>query len=75
MSDLNQMELNFGDSFGGGLMGFACFILVVIATVAIVGYIIQYTWNMTLPQIFGIKEITLYQAIGLFILAGLLFRR
>lgn len=67
--------IDFRNSFGGGLMGMLCFILVIIATIAIVGYLVQYTWNKTLPEIFGIKEITLYQAIGLFILSGLLFRR
>lgn len=60
---------------GGGLMGILCFILVVIATITVIGYLVQYSWNKTLPEIFGIKEITLYQAIGLFILSGLLFRR
>lgn len=66
-----MMSVNFGEGF----IGILFFILVVIATITVIGYLVQYTWNKTLPEIFGIKEITLYQAIGLFILSGLLFRR
>lgn len=63
------------DTRFGGLFGILCFILVLIATIIVIGYLVQYTWNMTLPEIFGIKEITMYQAIGLFILSGLLFKK
>lgn len=69
------VKYDFGNSFGEGLMGILCFILVIIATMYIFGYLVKYTWNMTIPEIFGVKEITLYQAIGLMILSGLLFRR
>lgn len=60
---------------GENIITLVCFILVLFSTVAILGFIIQYTWNITLPEIFGVKEITLYQAIGLFVLTGLLFRK
>lgn len=70
-----KISYDFGDSFGGGVLGLLCFILVVIATLTITGYVVQYTWNKTIPDIFGIKEITIYQAIGLFLLCGILFRR
>lgn len=69
------ISYDFGESLGGGILGLLCFILVAIATVTVLGYIVQYTWNKTIPDIFGIKEISLYQAIGLFILSGMLFRR
>lgn len=69
------ISMDFGESFGGGLLGIACFVLVVFAIISVTGYVIQYAWNMTLPEIFGIKEITLYQAIGLYVLASILFKR
>lgn len=49
-------------------------IFVLIALISLTGYIVQYTWNTTLPDIFGIKEITLYQAIAIFVLCNILFK-
>lgn len=37
-------------------------------------YIIKISWNYTLPDLFGIKPITFYQAFALLILTGILFR-
>lgn len=54
---------------------FICLIFVLVALISLTGYIVQYTWNTTLPDIFGIKEITLYQAIAIFILCNILFKQ
>jgi hypothetical protein len=49
-------------------------ILMLVIIFAIFGVIVQITWNMTMPMIFpGVGQITLYQAIALFILASILF--
>ncbi len=63
-----KISYDFSNSLDESVLGILCFILVVIATLVLIGYIIQYTWNKTIPDIFSVKEITLYQAIGLFIL-------
>jgi len=33
----------------------------------------QWLWNITMPQVFNLKEITFWQAFRLLLLAGLLF--
>lgn len=37
-------------------------------------YIVKISWNYTLPDLFGIKPITFYQAFALLVLTGILFR-
>lgn len=37
-------------------------------------YIVKISWNYTLPDLFGIKQITFYQAFVLIVLTGILFR-
>lgn len=33
----------------------------------------QWLWNLTMPEVFGLKRITYWQAFRLLILAGMLF--
>jgi hypothetical protein len=49
-----------------GLAGMAAFGL-------LFGVIIQWLWNATLADMFGLPEITFWQAVGIFILAKFLF--
>lgn len=37
------------------------------------GYLIQWLWNSLMPALFGLTEITFWQAVGLFVLAKFLF--
>ena len=39
----------------------------------VLGYLVQLLWNVTLAEMFGLPTISLWQAIGLFILAKLFF--
>lgn len=50
------------------------FILVIFASIVIIGAIIKYTWNISIAQIFKVSEINLYQALGLFVLCNILFK-
>lgn len=47
--------------------------LVIIGMISILGFAIQYLWNNLIPEIFGLKEISFFQALGLFSLSYLLF--
>jgi len=38
----------------------------------IVGFF-QYLWNMTMPQVFGVREITFWQGFRLLLISGMLF--
>ncbi|HEX2947399.1 MAG TPA: hypothetical protein VHT96_15790 [Clostridia bacterium] len=48
-------------------------ILGTIALGIIFGYGIKLLWNWLMPEIFGIKEISYWQGIGIFVLARLIF--
>jgi hypothetical protein len=41
----------------------------------VLGFIVQLLWNWLMPEIFGLKRITMLQGIGLLVLARLLFGR
>ena len=49
-----------------------------IGTIAIIlvvlGYPVMLLWNWLMPQLFGLSEITFWQAIGLNLLCTILFR-
>ena len=49
-----------------GLIFAICFAIVF-------GFVVKWLWNWLLPDIFGLKEITYWQAFGIVILAKLLF--
>ncbi|HQE23617.1 MAG: hypothetical protein ACOX6F_06050 [Syntrophomonadaceae bacterium] len=39
----------------------------------LVAWLLQWLWNITMPQVFGLKEITYWQAFRLLIIAAILF--
>ncbi|HWQ57468.1 MAG TPA: hypothetical protein VN540_00485 [Clostridia bacterium] len=49
-----------------GVVGFA-------ALGFLFGWLIQHLWNWLMPGVFGLKEIGFWQAVGLFVLARILF--
>lgn len=49
------------------------FAFAIVAFVAFFGFIFQYLWNWLMPEIFGLITITYWQAIGLIILAKIIF--
>jgi hypothetical protein len=56
------------------VVGYVLLGLVGVAAMGIVfGYAIMLLWNWLMPQLFGVKMITYWQAIGIFALAKLIF--
>ena len=47
--------------------------LLIVAFVAVFGWIFQYLWNWLMPSIFGLATISYWQAIGLLILSKIIF--
>jgi hypothetical protein len=47
--------------------------LIVIAAVALFGFIVQHLWNALIPAIIGGRAITFWQAVGLLLLSKILF--
>ena len=51
---------------------FGTFVLVIVFIVIII-LITQYIWNIVMPDVFGIKQVTFWQTLGLLILANIFF--
>lgn len=49
--------------------------LMVMIMVIITGWIVMLLWNWLMPDIFGLKEISIWQAYGLTLLGNLMFSR
>ena len=50
-------------------------ILLVLIVVPLVIALFQWLWNITMPQVFGLKVITFWQGFRLLLIAGMLFGR
>jgi len=53
------------------------FLTIILAIVIILTFVVwplQLLWNWLMPDIFGIKTITFWQALGVFLLSSILFR-
>jgi hypothetical protein len=46
-------------------------VLMIVTFLALV-YVFQYIWNLTIPAVFGLKEITYSQALGLIVISRIL---
>ena len=53
---------------------FFVFMAIVLGIILLVA-LLQYLWNILIPDIFGVKAITYWQAFGLFVLSRILFGR
>lgn len=49
------------------------FILLGVALLFLATWLLKWLWNMTMPEVFGLKVITYWQAFRLLLIAGLLF--
>lgn len=49
-------------------------LLMLIVVALLMGFPVMWLWNYLMPNIFGLKQITFYQAIGINILCGILFK-
>ncbi len=49
------------------------FLPLVVAFVALFGFVVMWLWNWLMPALFGLKTIGYWQALGLFVLAKILF--
>ncbi|MGK0365653.1 MAG: hypothetical protein ACI85O_002719 [Saprospiraceae bacterium] len=49
------------------------FLIMATVFVFVLGSLVMFLWNTLLPDIIGVKEITFWQAVGLFVLSRILF--
>lgn len=55
------------------LIGGAIGILIALVIIAILVVIFRWLWNTTMPDVFGVKQLTFGQALKILILASILF--
>lgn len=55
------------------LIGGAIGILIALVLIAVLVVIFRWLWNTTMPDVFGVKELTFGQALKILILASILF--
>ena len=53
----------------GGVIGLA----IGLVLIAIFAIVFRWLWNTTMPEVFGLKHLTYWQAIKVLLLAGILF--
>lgn len=49
------------------------YVLGAVALVLAISWLLQWLWNITMPQVFNLKEITYWQSFRLLLIAGILF--
>jgi len=51
------------------------YLLIAAGTLFLVSALLMWLWNITIPRIFNVREITYWEAFRLIIIAGILFGR
>ncbi|MGI6412141.1 MAG: hypothetical protein ACOXZ5_00445 [Syntrophomonadaceae bacterium] len=52
---------------------FLILIVLGIGLLFLISWLFQWLWNITMPQVFNLKEITFWQAFRLLLMAGIIF--
>ena len=55
------------------LIGAAVGLAIALVILALITLFFRWIWNMTMPEVFGIKSLTFWQAFRILILASILF--
>jgi len=55
------------------VMGLLIGLVVAIVALIVFTFIFMWIWNLVMPDVFGLKQITPWQALGILILASILF--
>ena len=55
------------------LVGTVIGVLIALVLIAIIVVVFRWLWNTTMPDVFGVKQLTFGQALKILILASLLF--
>ncbi len=61
------------ESIFGGMIGAVIGLIIGLAALALLALILRWLWNSTLPELFGIKPVTTWQAVKIMLITSLLF--
>lgn len=57
----------------GSLLGITAGIVIALILIAILVFVFRWLWNSTMPDVFGVKQLTFGQALKILVLASILF--
>ena len=63
------------DKVAESFMVVSLFLLLLVVVGLIIGLPLMWLWNWLMPLIFGLPTITFWQAVGLYLLCGVLFNQ
>lgn len=61
------------NEFAGALIGMVAGLFIGLVILAIITLIFRWLWNTTLPDVFGVKTVTFWQAFRILLLSAILF--
>jgi len=61
------------ESIIGGTVGVVIGLIIGSVALAILALILRWLWNSTLPDLFGVKTVTTWQAVKIMLMSSLLF--
>ena len=61
------------NEFAGALIGMVAGLFIGLVILAIITLIFRWLWNTTLPDVFGVKTLTFWQAFRILLLSAILF--
>jgi len=61
------------ESINGGLVGLVLGLIIGGAVLVILSLLLRWLWNSTLPDLFGVKSVTTWQAVKIMLISSLLF--
>ena len=61
------------NEFAGALIGIVVGLVIGLVILAIVTLIFRWLWNTTVPDVFGVKALTFWQAFRILLLSAILF--
>ena len=70
---LTEKEKNAMNEIAGTLIGMVAGLIIALVLLAIVTLIFRWLWNTTVPDVFGLKTLTFWQAFRILLLSAILF--
>ncbi len=61
------------ESIIGGMVGVVVGLIIGSVALAILALILRWLWNSTLPDLFGVKPVTTWQAVKIMLISSMLF--
>jgi hypothetical protein len=68
------MSNNIGDTILYTIGMISVVVVMIIVVACLLAFPVKWLWNWIMPILFNLKEITAWQALGLTLLCGLLFK-